>query len=431
MGQKLSDKDDMKSLVLFAALLLLGSSIADQKRNYHGAQVLRVVPTKESQAHYLHGLLMMGSYDFWIEPKALGTPVDILAAAFQLPVLKRTLAGLGLDFQIQVSNVATLLEEAQTAQDKARANSPRSMDWTSYHRYDEIMEWLDSLATDFPDLCTVEDVGKSYEGRTMKMLRLGSGPDTNPGIFIDGGIHAREWISPATVTYMVNEFLQNSDTYADLLSSVNFYVMPDINPDGYEYCFTDERLWRKTRSDTDSLYGCKGADPNRNWGFHWMEAGASSNPCSDIYAGSEAFSEIEMQNVRDQILRFQDTLVVYLTFHSYSQLWLYPWGYAADLPEDWQDLDALAHDAVDALTAVHGTQYDIGSSTLILYPAAGGSDDWSKGVGGVKYAYTVELRDTGYWGFMLPPEQIIPTGEETFEAVKVVANFVKDNYGKQ
>lgn len=373
---------------------------------------------------------MKDIYDFWTEPRALKKPVDIMATAFQLPVLKKTLAGLGLDFKVQVSDVSALLKAQQMAQEKARANGPRSMDWTSYHQYDEIMDWLESLATDYPSLCSVEDVGTTYEGRTMKLLKLGSGPETNPGIFIDGGIHAREWISPATVTYMVNELVQNSDTYSDILSSVNFYIMPAINPDGYEYCFTDERLWRKTRSENEGSFGCMGADPNRNWGFHWMEDGASSNPCSEIYAGSEAFSEVEMRNVRDQIIKYQDTLVAYLTFHSYSQLWMYPWGYTSDLPEDWQELDDLAQSAVDALTAVHGTRYDIGSSTTILYAAAGGSDDWAKGGAGVKYSYTIELRDTGYWGFLLPPEQIIPTGEETFEGFKVVANFVKDNYSK-
>ncbi|MBD4897640.1 hypothetical protein GUF81_18600, partial [Xanthomonas citri pv. citri] len=83
---------------------------------------------------------------------------------------------------------------------------------------------------------------------------------------------------------------------------------------------------------------------------------------------------------------------VYLTFHSYSQLWMYPWGWTSDLPDNWQDMDALAQDAVSALTAVHGTQYEIGSSTNTIYIAAGGSDDWALGAGGSEYAYTIELR---------------------------------------
>ena len=66
------------------------------------------------------------------------------------------------------------------------------------------------------------------------------------------------------------------------------------------------------------------------------ETGASDIPCSETYAGSEAFSEIEMQVVRDQLLPISPR--VYLTFHSYSQLWMYPWGYTFDLPDNWQDL---------------------------------------------------------------------------------------------
>ncbi|KAK7082274.1 hypothetical protein SK128_016692 [Halocaridina rubra] len=412
----------MKTLLVLASFLLLAAALPTPKSFLHGAQVFRVVPKTEGQIHYLSGLIKSDHYDFWTEPRAIGKPVDIMAKAFHIPQLKSTLLKLGLKYEILVSNVAQQVEALHMANEKARAKGTKAMDWTSYHTYDEITEWLDSLATDYPSLCTVEDVGTSYEGRTMKLLKLGTGPATNPGIFIDGGIHAREWISPATVTYIINEFVQNSDTYADILAGVNFYIMPSINPDGYAYTWSNDRLWRKTRSETGTP-GCRGADPNRNWGFHWMEAGASSNPCSDIFAGSVEFSEVEMQNVRDQILKYQDTLVAYLTFHSYSQLWMYPWGYTTDLPSDWQELDSLAQDAVSALTGVHGTSYDIGSSTNILYAAAGGSDDWAKGVGNVKYSYTIELRDTGFWGFQLPPEQIIPTGEETFEALKVVANF--------
>lgn len=62
--------------------------------------------------------------------------------------------------------------------------------------------------------------------------------------------------------------------------------------------------------------------------------------------------------------------------------------------------------------------------------AAGGSDDWAKGVAGVKYSYTIELRDTGNYGFLLPASQIIPTGEETFEGFLVVANFIRNTYSK-
>ncbi|KAK3859816.1 hypothetical protein Pcinc_034096 [Petrolisthes cinctipes] len=408
----------MRSFVLLLALVVaFVASRPSERQNLHGAQVLRVVPRVDTQLHYLQGLHKLNQYDFWSEPKAIGHPVDIMATAFQLPSLRMVMDHLNIKYQVMIPNVAKLVREDY----QARAKAPKAMDWTSYHDYDEITAWLDELATNNPGLCKVSDVGTSYEGRTMKVLTLGTGAADNPGIFIDGGIHAREWISPATVTYIINELVNGaSSTYSDLLAGVNFHFMPVINPDGYAYTFSNERLWRKTRSPQGA---CTGVDPNRNWDFHWNEGGASNNPCADTYCGPNAFSEIEMQVVRDQINTLPN-LVSYISFHSYSQLWMYPWGWTSDLPEDWQELDSLAQDAVNALTAVHGTSYEIGSSTNTIYLASGGSDDWAKGAGNVKFSYTVELRDTGAFGFLLPAGQIIPTGEETFQGVLVVGNFV-------
>ena len=63
--------------------------------------------------------------------------------------------------------------------------------------------------------------------------------------------------------------------------------------------------------------------------------------------------------------------------------------------------------------------------TFLLDVATGGADDWAKGMADIKYSYTVELRDTGRYGFMLPSEQIIPTGEETWAGFKAMAKAIK------
>ena len=60
----------------------------------------------------------------------------------------------------------------------------------------------------------------------------------------------------------------------------------------------------------------------------------------------------------------------------------------------------------------------------VLDPAAGASDDWYKGSLGARYAFTTELRDTGYHGFELPADQIIPSGEEIMAGMKVVFNKI-------
>jgi len=72
------------------------------------------------------------------------------------------------------------------------------------------------------------------------------------------------------------------------------------------------------------------------------------------------------------------------------------------------------------LTAVYGTPYVTGPSHDVIYPTDGSTADWAK-ANGFKYSYTAELRDTGAYGFLLPPAQILPTAEETWAGFQAMA----------
>ena len=63
-------------------------------------------------------------------------------------------------------------------------------------------------------------------------------------------------------------------------------------------------------------------------------------------------------------------------------------------------------------------------------PFSGGSADWAKGVANIKYSYLLEIRDDGRYGFLLPPEQIVPTGEEHWAGVRIIAEEILRNYGR-
>lgn len=114
----------------------------------------------------------------------------------------------------------------------ARANSPRyNMDWTSYHNHDDINEFLDELAATY-DFVNVVSIGSSYEGRDMKVIEIGNG-DAN--VWIEAGIHAREWISPAVATYLIRELVENHNNHPQYINMIKIRVLPVTNPDGYEY----------------------------------------------------------------------------------------------------------------------------------------------------------------------------------------------------
>ena len=100
----------------------------------------------------------------------------------------------------------------------------------------------------------------------MKVCKGGCG--NKPAMWIDSGIHGREWIAPAVGTWMLNELVENRANHPELLDNLDWYFLPSANPDGYRKSRNDDRMWRKTTSFYEGNE-CQGTDPNRNWDTHW------------------------------------------------------------------------------------------------------------------------------------------------------------------
>jgi Zinc carboxypeptidase len=157
--------------------------------------------------------------------------------------------------------------------------------------------------------------------------------------------------------------------YSKLLDEVDFVIMPVVNPDGYEFTFNRWRLWRKTRSRNGA--NCLGVDANRNYDFHWNEAGSSTNNCAETFHGPKAFSEKESQISRDVMMELKDNCKFFLTLHSYGHYLLYPWGYSNDLPENANDQEEVARAGAKAMNQATGIEYKVGSTSNTLYIASG------------------------------------------------------------
>lgn len=115
-------------------------------------------------------------------------------------------------------------------------NGRARMNWVSYHPLENIYSWMENLASTNSSVSLI-DAGKSYENRQLKGVKISFGSGKR-AVFIEGGIHAREWISPATVTYLINELLNSKDpSFRKIANNFDWYLFPVINPDGYEYTF--------------------------------------------------------------------------------------------------------------------------------------------------------------------------------------------------
>merc|ERR1719219_691191 len=399
----------MKLLALFCTLVgLVASNVS-----YDGHKVLRTDRLTVSQSELLREFHLTSGLDFWREA-APGNNADLMVPATRLEAVTAWLDANHIPHSVMVEDVQRLVEETRPGNGSARG----TFDWTDYYPHADLNTFIQGMA-DANDWASIIDIGQSYEGRDMKVLAITKAGAGAPNVWLEAGIHAREWIAPAVATYLVNELVNNNDAHPDYLDKINWYFIPCANPDGYSYSWETDRMWRKTRSPQG---GCFGVDPNRNWDYHWGETGVSSNPCTDIFPGDKPFSEVETANIAAFVQTLEPVPVLSQCFHSYSQLQLWPYGYDyGAYPDNYEEIQQLAIDTCDAIYQVHGTIFDpINSADL--YPASGAADDWYMGVLGSRFTFTTELRDTGNYGFILPASQIKPSGEEMWAGFEVVIN---------
>ncbi|PAV56783.1 hypothetical protein WR25_05039 [Diploscapter pachys] len=324
-------------------------------------------------------------------------------------------------------------ERKEMQRSKARSrralHNAMNFDDKNYHSYQDMVDFMVKLAEQKPDLVQLLNITNSFEGRRIYGVRIRKQAPIKPSILVDAGVHAREWIAPAVALHMIKKLVTSYDRDPKITRMINkfdWYIIPQVNPDGYEYSRTKDRLWRKTRSLNSTVNKwCTGTDANRNWGYRWGEVGANRSPCSNIYAGSRPYSEPEVAGLKDFITWNIPNLQIYVSLHSYGQLFLSPWGYTMQKPSNYWDQRNAARAAVIAMKNATGVNYNFGSISEIMYPASGTSIDYMQHRG-VPYIYGVELRPldsiNGY-AFSLPPRYIEPTGDEMLAGLLAIAEY--------
>ncbi|XP_051468757.1 carboxypeptidase A1-like [Apus apus] len=407
----------MKILLVFSTLVAANCS----EQLFVGDQVLRIMASNQEQLTLLRVLGEQEELqvDFWRYPTSPGHPTDLRVPFSSLQAVKIFLEANGISYRIMIKDVQELLDEEKKNMTKPRRTerSTSTFDFASYHTMEEIYNWMDMLVRDHPSLVSKLQIGQSYENRPLYVLKFSTGGSNRPAIWLDTGIHSREWVTQATGIWTANKIAEEygrDPSVTAILDSMDIFFEIIANPDGFAFTHSSNRLWRKTRS-LNAGSRCVGVDPNRNWDAGFGGSGSSGDPCSEIYRGPHAHSEREVKAIVDFILSHGNVKSV-ISIHSYSQMLLFPYGYKTTPATHYQELNELAEKAVSDLAAVYGTKYTHGSVVDTIYPADGTATDWAYD-NGVKYSFTFELRDTGRYGFLLPSNQIIPTATETWPAL--------------
>jgi carboxypeptidase T len=296
----------------------------------------------------------------------------------------------------------------------------------NYLTYDATIAYLQTLAAEHPDIAQYYDLGATWDGHRVAALKISDNVTESelaePAVLFDGLQHAREWIALMVPLYIADWLVSNYETDYQarrLVDNLEIWVVPMVNPDGYEFSRTNDRYWRKNRRDNGG--GIYGVDLNRNWGRWWGEAGASHSPSSPTYCGPSAFSEPETQILRDLILS-RSNLRAMIDFHSYGEYIVYPWGHIPDSPPDEGLYIQLGGEIQQKIHDTHGHSYQLFQG-YDDYQTSGEIIDWVYGDAGL-IIYTIELRPRGSPGFILPPSEIIPTCEEILPAALHVTRWV-------
>ncbi|KAF2749202.1 hypothetical protein M011DRAFT_399384 [Sporormia fimetaria CBS 119925] len=403
----------MKSLFLSSLLLSLTLANvvpkAEQKVDYSGFKALRVKGKGkdfESQVEKLAAhVLTCGKGEY----------VDLVVSPDQVDAV----TALATDSTVLSNDVGAML----ASEGEFSAYAVPSETWfTTYHSYNDHLQFLRDLQAGYTSNSAIITAGTSVQGRTLTGIQIwgSGGRGSKPAILIHGTVHAREWITTMTTEYFAWQLLTKYNSDAAIKAVVDkfdFYIMPIVNPDGFVYTQTTDRLWRKNRQ-TVSSSSCVGRDINRNWPYKWeVTGGASTSPCSETYKGLAPSDAPENRGLVSQVQSLKNSrgIRLYLDIHSYGQYILWPYGYNCNLrAENDAAHRTIASAAATAIRGVFGTAYTIGPSCSTLYATTGSSTDYTDVTGNATYSYTYELRDKGTNGFVLPASQIQPTVRETW-----------------
>ncbi|CAG9559453.1 unnamed protein product [Danaus chrysippus] len=410
---------------------LVASTIAGNHDKYSGYTVYGVHTNDQLHQKVLSDLQKDLDLDIWRHgvPKARDALV-MVSPENRLEFLK-ILEENNMHHYIHLNDVARSLKQRddEFLRWKLSRGSELSL-FEDYPRYGDIIDYMERIARNNSSIVTVVNAGNSFEGRPVKYLKISTTNFTDtskPIYFLEATMHAREWVTTQAALYTIHRLIEDLKTEdMDLIQGIDWIIFPVVNPDGYEYSHTTDRMWRKTRSFNATISAtCYGVDPNRNFDIEFNTVSVSSDPCSSIYPGHEAFSEPETRYVRDILLEYKNRIQVFMDTHSYGNYIVYGFDNGT-LPQNAlhiHQVGALMGAAIDTLKLQKAPFYIVGNSMYVFYAVSGSGQDYAQAVG-VGFSYTIEL--PGYeYDFRVPPSYINQINTETWEGIAASARAAR------
>ena len=355
--------------VLTSVALLAGPALAEGDQGASGKSRILTLKLRDFKAQMKE--LVEGGYDI----------AGVSPANNTVDIVQRATSQQSFNTEIFGQVIATKFVDTTLAPD------------VGYKTPAEVDELVHRLANSYPDLVTVESIGRTHEGRDMWAIRVTSQAKQKygkPTVFLNSLHHAREVMTVEVALdaadYLAANYATNTEVH-DWLDRAEIWIVPMVNPDGSNKVWTEDSMWRKNASGSD------GVDVNRNYPYRWNQCnGSSGTPSSDTYRGPSAGSENETQAIMALVGRIRP--VYSISFHSYSELVLYPYSCDGEHVPQREIVEGGGREISKLLPSDGGSgNYAPGTSWEILYAVDGGDIDWMYNTHNV-IPYVIELNST-------------------------------------
>ena len=251
-----------------------------------------------------------------------------------------------------------------------------------YKSYQQTCDFLKQCVKNYPDLVTIQSIGKTWEDRDIMLATISlnvENADLKPAMLYTGTIHAREWIGNELAVSFIDYLLKNYNTNPKILKTLTkntLYIVPCLNPDGFEYSRTQYSFWRKNRRDNGD--GTYGVDLNRNFSIGYQK---SKDTSSNVYSGPKPFSEPETAAMK-AFVDGKDNITIALDYHSQGNVFFPAHKFNHEEEIEGTDLNTLCANMNYEISKVTGRKYGIhrGKPPTKLISGSGREYYYSRGI---------------------------------------------------
>lgn len=228
-----------------------------------------------------------------------------------------------------------------------------------YTTYQETITFIEQCMAAHPHLIRLQTIGTTWEQRPIVLVTISLDVEyaqNKPALLYTGTIHAREWVGNELAIKFIDYVIKNyrfNPKLKETLTRNTLYMVPCLNPDGFEYSRNHFSFWRKNRRDNGD--GTFGVDLNRNFSVKFRH---STDTGSNIYSGPHAFSEPETSAIRDFVLSHQN-ITVALDYHSQGNVFFPAHKFNHENELEGTDLNVLCANMNREIFKVTGRKYGI------------------------------------------------------------------------